>query len=217
MGLDLAATLGSHGVLPVATVARPEQAVPLAEALMAGGLPCLEVTFRSDAAVEAIRAIHADVPGMLVGAGTVLTVAQAEAALDAGAAFLVSPGFGPDVVEFAARRRAPMLPGIATATELQGALARDLRLVKVFPAAVLGGPAYLRALEAPFPMMRFVPTGGVTAATLAEYLAVGSVAAVGGTWLARPASIAAGAWGEIEQAAREAVGLVAGVRSRAAA
>ncbi len=217
MPLDLATTLGAHGVLPVATVARADQAVPLAQALVAGGLPCIEVTFRSAAAVEAIRAIRAGVPDMLVGAGTVLTVAQAHAAIDAGAAFLVSPGLGPDVVDVALRRGVAMLPGIATATELQAALARDLHLVKVFPAAALGGPAYLRALEAPFPMMRFVPTGGVTAASLAEYLAVTGVVAVGGTWLARAASIEAGAWGEIEQAAREVVGLVAQARPRVAA
>jgi 2-dehydro-3-deoxyphosphogluconate aldolase / (4S)-4-hydroxy-2-oxoglutarate aldolase len=210
--MDLAAALSEAGVLPVVTVTRPDQAVPLAEALLAGGLPCVEITFRSDAAVEAIRAIRSQVPGMLVGAGTVLTTAQADAAVDAGAAFLVSPGFGPDVVEHALALGVPMLPGIATPTELQAALRRDIRVVKVFPAAVLGGPAFLQALEAPYPMVRFVPTGGVTAANLADYLALDCVAAVGGTWLARAGTVASGAWGEVERLAREAADIVQRVR-----
>jgi 2-dehydro-3-deoxyphosphogluconate aldolase / (4S)-4-hydroxy-2-oxoglutarate aldolase len=210
--VDLKATLTRAGVLPVVTVTSPQQAVPLAEALLAGGLACVEITFRSDAAVDAIRAIRSRVPGMLVGAGTVLTTAQADAAIDAGAAFLVSPGFGPDVVDRALARGVAMLPGIATPTELQAALARDLRVVKVFPAAVLGGPAFLQALQAPYPMMRFVPTGGVTPATLPEYLALDCVAAVGGTWLARGPVIASGAWDEVERLAREAAAIVERVR-----
>ncbi len=210
--MDLAAALSAHRILPVVTVTRSDQAVPLAQALWAGGLGCVEITFRSDAASDAIRAIRSRVPNMLVGAGTVLTTAQADAAIEAGAAFLVSPGFGAAVVDHVLGRDIPMLPGIATPTELQAALERDLRLVKVFPAALLGGPAYLRALEAPYPRMRFVPTGGVTAANLADYLALTCVAAVGGTWLAREDTIAAGAWGEVERLAHEAVGIAEGVQ-----
>ena len=210
--MDLGATLARAGVLPVVTVASAEQAVPMAQALLAGGLACIEITFRSDAAADAIRAIRAGVPEMLLGAGTVLTTDQADAAIDAGASFLVSPGFGPDVVDHARARGVAMLPGIATPTELQAALARDLRIVKVFPAAVLGGPAFLQALQAPYPMMRFVPTGGVTPASLPEYLALDCVAAVGGTWLARPDTIASGAWDEVERLAREAAAVVERVR-----
>jgi 2-dehydro-3-deoxyphosphogluconate aldolase/(4S)-4-hydroxy-2-oxoglutarate aldolase len=210
--MDLATTLAAFGVLPVVTVGRPEQAVPLVRALAAGGLGCVEITFRSDAAVEAIRAVRAGAPDVLVGAGTVLTVEQADAAIEAGAAFLVSPGFGADVVERALARGVAVLPGIATPSELQAALSRGLRVVKVFPAAALGGPAFLRALEGPYPMMRFVPTGGVTAANLADYLAVGAVAAVGGTWLARPDVVAAGRWSEVERLAREALAIVAQAR-----
>jgi 2-dehydro-3-deoxyphosphogluconate aldolase / (4S)-4-hydroxy-2-oxoglutarate aldolase len=213
--MDLGAILTQAGVLPVVTVTSAEQAVPLAQALLAGGLACVEITFRSDAAVEAIRAIRAGVPDMLVGAGTVLTTDQADAAIAAGASFLVSPGFGPDVVDRAISRGVTMLPGIATPTELQAALARDLRIVKVFPAAVLGGPAFLQALQAPYPMMRFVPTGGVTPATLPEYLALDCVAAVGGTWLARTPVIASGAWNEVERLAREAAAIVQRVRGAA--
>ncbi len=211
--MDLAATLSAHGILPVVTVATADRAVPLAEALVAGGLPLVEITFRSEAAVGAIRAIRQGVPGMLVGAGTVLTVAQADAAIEAGAAFLVSPGLDLAIVDRALARGVAVLPGIATPTELQAALGRDLRLVKVFPAAALGGPAYLRALEAPYPMVRFVPTGGVSPANLADYLELGSVAAVGGTWLARAGTIAAGGWTEITGLAREAVACVERVRA----
>lgn len=210
--MDLGATLTRAGVLPVVTVTSPEQAVPLAKALLAGGLACVEITFRSDAAVDAIRAIRSGVPEMLVGAGTVLTTAQADAAIDAGATFLVSPGFGPDVVDHALARGVAVLPGVATPTELQAVLARGLRVVKVFPAAVLGGPAFLQALQAPYPMMRFVPTGGVTPASLPEYLALDCVAAVGGTWLARPGTVASGAWDEVERLAREAAAIVGRVR-----
>ena len=210
--MDLGATLARAGVLPVVTVASAEQAVPLAQALLAGGLACIEITFRSEAAADAIRAVRSGVPEMLLGAGTVLTTDQADAAIDAGASFLVSPGFGPDVVDHARARGVAMLPGIATPTELQAALARDLRIVKVFPAAVLGGPAFLQALQAPYPMMRFVPTGGVTPASLPEYLALDCVAAVGGTWLARPGTIASGAWDEVERLAREAAAVVERVR-----
>jgi 2-dehydro-3-deoxyphosphogluconate aldolase / (4S)-4-hydroxy-2-oxoglutarate aldolase len=210
--MDLAATLAATAVLPVVTVTRAEQAIPLAEALVKGGIPCVEVTFRSDAAAAAIRAIRAGVPDALVGAGTVLTTAQADAAIDAGAAFLVSPGFGPDVVDHALARGIPMLPGVATPTDLQAALARGLRLVKVFPAGLLGGPAYLRALEGPYPMMRFVPTGGVTPATLADYLGLDCVVAVGGTWLARADTVAAGDWAGVEKLAREAAAIVGRVR-----
>lgn len=210
--MDLAAALSASGILPVVTVARPDQAVPLAEALIAGGLPLIEITFRSDAAADAIRAIRAGAPGMLVGAGTVLTTAQADAAIEAGAAFLVSPGFDAAVVDHALGRDVPVMPGVATPSEIQAALSRDLRLVKLFPAAVLGGTAYLQALQGPYPMMRFVPTGGVTAANLADYLALGCVAAVGGTWLAKAATVAAGGWDEIEQLTREAVAIVARLR-----
>jgi 2-dehydro-3-deoxyphosphogluconate aldolase/(4S)-4-hydroxy-2-oxoglutarate aldolase len=212
--MDLAAALSAYGVLPVVTVMRADQAVPLAQALVAGGLPCVEITFRSEAATEAIGAIRSHVPGMLVGAGTVLTTAQADAAAEAGAGFVVSPGLDLMVVDHALAQGLAVLPGIATPTELQAALTRDLQLVKVFPVGMLGGPAYLQALAGPYPTMRFVPTGGVTAAQLADYLALGCVAAVGGTWLARAGTMAARAWDEVERLAREAVDIVERVRIR---
>ena len=210
--MDLTAALQDVGVVPVVTVTRPEQAVPLAEALLAGGLACIEITFRSDAAAAAIETVRAHVPGVLVGAGTVLTTAQADAAIAAGASFLVAPGFNPAVVDHVLAQGVPMLPGVATPSEIEQALMRDLRLVKVFPAGALGGPAYLRALAGPYPMMRYVPTGGVTGDTLAEYLALPSVVAVGGTWPAESELVAAADWETIKRLAAEASSIVRRVR-----
>ncbi|HEY6056910.1 MAG TPA: bifunctional 4-hydroxy-2-oxoglutarate aldolase/2-dehydro-3-deoxy-phosphogluconate aldolase [Candidatus Limnocylindrales bacterium] len=215
--MDLAMTCQEAGVLPVVTVSRPEQAIPLAEALLAGGLRCIEITFRSDAAAAAIELVHARVQNVIVGAGTVLTREQADAAIAAGAAFLVAPAFNPIVVDHALARGIPILPGIATPSELESAMSRDLRLVKVFPAGPLGGPAFVQALAGPYPTVRFVPTGGVTLDNLAEYLAVSSVAAVGGTWLAKADAIAAGRWEAIERAAADAFAVVQRLRPSAEA
>ena len=206
--MDLTAALRAAGVVPVITLARPEDAVPVAEALLAGGLTCAEITFRSDAAVAAIEAIRARVPAILVGAGTILTTAQADAAIAAGASFLVAPGFNPAVVDHVLGRGVPMLPGVCTPSEVEQALARGLRLVKLFPAAAIGGVGYIRALAGPYPMMRFVPTGGITAADVAAYLAVPAVVAVGGTWLTSPDTVAAGAWETIRGLAAEAAAIV---------
>lgn len=214
--LDLAAALHAAGFVPVVTLARPEQGVPVAEALLAGGLTCLEITFRSAAAAAAIAAIRARVPGMLVGAGTVRTTAQADSAIAAGASFLVAPGLDPAVVDHVLARGVPMLPGVCTPSELEQALARGLQLVKFFPAAALGGVAFLRALAGPYPMVRFVPTGGIGPGDLAAYLALPSVAAVGGSWLATPDAVEAGAWETIRRLASDAAAVVRRVRSGAA-
>jgi 2-dehydro-3-deoxyphosphogluconate aldolase/(4S)-4-hydroxy-2-oxoglutarate aldolase len=211
--MDLAAALRGAGVVPVVTLSRPEQGVPIAEALLAGGLTCVEITFRSDAAPAAIEAIHARVPTLLVGAGTVLTTAQADAAIAAGASFLVAPGFNPAVVDHALGQGIPMLPGVCTPSEIEQALARGLQLVKFFPAAAMGGVDFLRALAGPYPMVRYVPTGGITPDDLAEYLSLRSVAAVGGTWLARPDVVEAGEWETIKGLAAEAAATVRRVRS----
>jgi 2-dehydro-3-deoxyphosphogluconate aldolase/(4S)-4-hydroxy-2-oxoglutarate aldolase len=203
--MDLERTLEAIRVVPVVTFDQPEDAVPVVDALVRGGLPCLEITFRSSAAAEAIALVAARDPGFLVGAGTVLTTEQADTAIEAGAKFIVAPGLNAAVVRHVLKRGVPMLPGIATATELDAARALGLRMVKVFPAEALGGPGYVRALGAPFPMMRFVPTGGVTAANLGDYLALPSVVAVGGTWIAKRKIIAAGDFALIERLAAEAV------------
>jgi len=215
--MDLAAALLDAGVVPVITLARPEQGVPVAEALLAGGLTCAEITFRSDAAAVAIEMIRSRVPALLVGAGTILTTAQADAAIAAGASFLVAPGFNPAIVDHVLGRGIPMLPGVCTPSEIEQALARGLHLVKFFPAAAMGGVAYLRALAGPYPMVRYVPTGGITAGDVAGYLALPSVVAVGGTWLAAGDLVAAGAWETIRGLAAEAAAIVGRARSADAA
>ena len=200
------------GVVPVIALARADDAAPMAEALLAAGLPCAEITFRTDAAAEAIEGLRSRFPEMLVGAGTVLTVDQADAAIAAGAMFIVTPGFNPAVVDHCLSQGMPITPGIVTPSEIEQALARDLRLVKFFPAGAMGGVPYLRAVTGPYPMMRFVPTGGVTIENLADYLAVPTVAACGGTWLCRPDALARGDFAGIEHLAREAVAVVHRVR-----
>ena len=215
--MDLTAALLDAGVVPVITLARPEQGVPVAEALLAGGLTCAEITFRSDAAAAAIEMIRSCVPALLVGAGTILTTAQADAAIAAGASFLVAPGFNPAIVDHVLGRGIPMLPGVCTPSEIEQALARGLHLVKLFPAAAMGGVAYLRALAGPYPMVRYVPTGGITAGDVAGYLALPSVVTVGGTWLAASDLVAAGAWETIRGLAAEAAAIVGRARSADAA
>jgi len=214
--MDLTAALVEAGVIPVVTVSRPEQGVPIAKALLAGGLTCVEITFRSDAAAAAIEAIRAHLPALLVGAGTILTTAQADAAIAAGASFLVAPGLNPTVVDHALGRGIPMLPGVCTPSEIEQALARGLRLVKFFPAAAMGGLGFLRALAGPYPTVRYVPTGGITPANVAEYLAVPFVAAVGGTWLATHDVVAAGEWETIRGLAADAAAMVRRARSATA-
>jgi Entner-Doudoroff aldolase len=211
--MDLTAALFDAGVVPVVTVSRPAQAVPIAEALLAGGLTCVEITFRSDAAPAAVESIRAHLPALLVGAGTILTTAQADAAIAAGAAFLVAPGLNPTVVDHVLGRGIPMLPGVCTPSEIEQALARGLRLVKFFPAAAMGGVDFLRALAGPYPTVRYVPTGGITPANVAEYLAVPFVAAVGGTWLATHDVVDAGGWETIRGLAADAAAMVRRARS----
>ena len=209
---DLEGALRAIGIVPVAALARAGDAIPMAEALLAAGLPCVEITFRTDAAALAIEAARSRFPEMFVGAGTVLTIAQADAAIGAGAQFIVTPGFNPAVVDHCLARGVPIAPGVATPSEIEQAYSRDLRLVKLFPAGPMGGIPYLKAVAGPYPMMRFMPTGGVTIENLPDYLALMTVTACGGTWLCKPEAIGKGDFGMIEQLAREAVGVVRRVR-----
>lgn len=185
--------------LPDAAGARP-----LGEALLAGGLPCAEVTFRTDAAVEAIEAM-AKLDGLVVGAGTVLTPEQVDRAVTAGARFVVSPGFSPAVVRRCRQRGVPAFPGVMTPTEIQMALDEGLSTVKFFPAEQAGGVAMIKTLAAPFKNVRFIPTGGVNAANVRSYLDVPAVLAVGGTWMVPADALAAGDWGRVTTLVREAV------------
>jgi 2-dehydro-3-deoxyphosphogluconate aldolase/(4S)-4-hydroxy-2-oxoglutarate aldolase len=200
--------LGELRVLPVTTVEDAAQAEGAGRALAAGGLPCIEVAFRTEAAAEALRRVAAS-GELLVGAGTVLTAEQAEAAAAAGASFAVAPALNEEVVAACARLGLPFFPGIATPSELDRARALGLRAVKVFPAAQLGGPGFLKALAAVYPDVRFMPTGGIGADSLASYLALPSVLCVGGSWLVAPELLRAGRFDEVERLARAAVAAAA--------
>lgn len=191
-------------VIAVAVVEDADDAVPMARALVAGGLPVVEVTLRTGAALEAIRRIADEVPDAVVGAGTVVSAAQVAAALEAGASFLVSPGATPALLDALQASPVPFLAGAATASELVALLERGITAAKFFPAEAMGGVPALRALGGPFGQMRFCPTGGIDAVRAADYLALGNVACVGGSWMLDAATIAAGDWDAVERAAREA-------------
>lgn len=206
------ATLSRIGLVPVITIDSPRDAVPLAEALLDGGIGCAEVTFRTPSAGEAIHGISSTCGELLVGAGTVLTVEQAEQATQAGARYVVAPGFDPAVVDWCQAHNVPVIPGVATPTEISMALARGLDLLKFFPAEAMGGVQTLRALSAPFASVRFVPTGGITAANLPQYLALPNVAACGGSWMAKESMISAGKFTEIARLSRQARAIVRQVR-----
>lgn len=199
-------------VVPVVEVGRVQDAVPLARALLEGGLPCAEITFRTASAAQAIEAVATSVPEVCVGAGTVLDKTQAKAALAAGASFLVAPGFDPAVVEFALESDVPIVPGVCTPTEIGMALARGLSLVKLFPAEAAGGVAYLKALAAPYGNVRFVPTGGIGPDNLAAYLAIRQVIACGGSWMVKKDLVAAGAFDAIRELALQARAIAAAAR-----
>ncbi|PBC70402.1 2-dehydro-3-deoxyphosphogluconate aldolase/(4S)-4-hydroxy-2-oxoglutarate aldolase [Streptomyces sp. TLI_235] len=204
MTTDLAAVLDGARIMPVLIVREPATAAPLADALAAGGARCAEVTFRTPDAEQVLKAMAAH-GGLAVGAGTVLNPEQAERAVAAGADFVVSPGFDEEVVAKCRELKVPVVPGIATATELMRALRAGITTVKLFPAEPLGALRALRALAAPFPGVRFVPTGGIGAEQLAGYLAEPSVLAVGGSWMATPAHLDSGAYPEIRRLTAEAV------------
>jgi 2-dehydro-3-deoxyphosphogluconate aldolase/(4S)-4-hydroxy-2-oxoglutarate aldolase len=201
---DVVSVLGSARVLPVIVLDDAEAADPLAAALLAGGLRAVEVTFRTAAAAAAIHTMsgHSD---LLVGAGTVLTADQVDRAVEAGARFVVSPGFGPAVVRRCQDLGIPVFPGVSSATEIQMALDAGVEIVKFFPAEQLGGIAMIKALAAPFRSVRFIPTGGVNTTNLPDYLAHPAVLAVGGTWMVAPDLLAAGRWDDVTRLTTEAV------------
>jgi 2-dehydro-3-deoxyphosphogluconate aldolase/(4S)-4-hydroxy-2-oxoglutarate aldolase len=200
--------LGQLGVIPVVKIDQADRGPRLAEALLKGGLPCAEITFRTDAAEEAIRLIANSQPELLVGAGTVLSVAQAQKAVNAGARFIVSPGFDPKVVDWCLQEKVPVIPGVATATEVLMAFDKDLTVLKFFPAEAAGGIPMLEALAAVFAWIKFVPTGGITASNLIAYLKLPMVFAVGGSWLVPSKLISAENFDEIARLTSEAVAMV---------
>ncbi|MFF9284702.1 bifunctional 4-hydroxy-2-oxoglutarate aldolase/2-dehydro-3-deoxy-phosphogluconate aldolase [Streptomyces griseosporeus] len=207
-----ASVLDIAPVLPVVVVDDSADAVPLARALVAGGLPAIEVTLRTPAALESIRAIAGAVPDAVVGAGTVLTPGQVAESVAAGARFLVSPGWTDALLEAMRGSGVPFLPGVSTATEVVALLERGVREMKFFPAQAAGGTAYLRSLAGPLPQVRFCPTGGIGPDTAPDYLALPNVGCVGGSWMLPSDAVAARDWGRVELLAREAARLTAGVR-----
>jgi 2-dehydro-3-deoxyphosphogluconate aldolase/(4S)-4-hydroxy-2-oxoglutarate aldolase len=194
-------------LLPVVVVDEAADAVPLARALVSGGLPVAEVTFRTEAAAEAIRRIAAEVPDALLGAGTVLTPQQVKAAKAAGARFLVTPGYNPAVVQAAADEGLPIVPGVNNPTGVEQAMAAGLSAVKFFPAEPTGGVPFLKALMGPYGGMRFIPTGGIGPKNLRDYLALKAVLACGGSWMVDPALVRAGRFDEVQRLTAEAVAL----------
>lgn len=209
---DTLKQIGSTGIVPVVVLNKADDAEPLAQALVNGGLPCAEVTFRTDAAEESIRRIAKKFPEMFVGAGTVLTTEQADRAVGAGAKFIVSPGLNPKVVEHCLKKGYPITPGIMTPTELEMALGFGLDVVKFFPAENAGGLKMIKAMSAPYTMMKFMPTGGINATNVRDYLASNKILACGGSWMVKGDLISAGDFAEIEKLTREAAAIVKEIR-----
>jgi len=207
---DLISELRARRVVPVVTIPRAEDAPALGRALAAGGLPLAEITFRTDAAADAIALLRRECPDVLVGAGTVLDVETVDRAVAAGAAFIVAPGFNPAVVDYCLARGLPIIPGVSTPTEIEMGRARGLHLLKFFPAEASGGIRYLNAVAAPYRGIEFMPTGGVSSENLAEYLALPHVAACGGTWIATADAITNHRFDEITAVARAAVAITLG-------
>ncbi|MCO4839462.1 bifunctional 4-hydroxy-2-oxoglutarate aldolase/2-dehydro-3-deoxy-phosphogluconate aldolase [Planktomarina temperata] len=204
-----------YGVVPVIAIDAAADAVPLADALLEGGLPVAEITFRTDAALDSIAAISSQRPELLVGAGTVLTESQVDDAKAAGAKFALSPGLDLDVLLRAEEVGLPFAPGIMTPTDLQAALKAGCKMVKFFPAMAAGGPNLLRNIAAPYAHTEigFNPTGGVTLENLDQWLSMPTVRAVGGTWIATKADIANGDWAQITEKAKMSVDRAAKIRS----
>ena len=212
MAVEIEKKIEELGIVPVVVLQDTKDAKPLAQALCEGGLPCAEVTFRTEAAEESIRIMTEAFPRMLVGAGTVLTKAQVDAAVAAGAKFIVSPGFDPEIVDYCLEKQIPVFPGCITPSEIAQAVKRGLRVVKFFPAEQFGGVAAIKALSAPYVGLKFMPTGGVSAANLKDYFGCKSIIACGGSWMVKGDLIAAGKFDEIRQMTAEAVKLAGEIR-----
>ncbi len=204
--------LGRYGIVPVVVLNDAKKALPLAKALCDGGLPCAEVTFRTDAAEESIRIMSREFPDMLIGAGTVLSTEQVDRAVAAGAKFIVSPGLNPKVVTYCQEKNIPIVPGVVTPTEMEQAMELGLKIVKFFPAEPSGGLAMIKAVAAPYTMLKFMPTGGINAKNVRDYLAYDKILACGGSWMVKGSLIDEDRFDEIKAMCREAVEIVKEIR-----
>ena len=201
-----------YAVVPVVVLDDAEDAAPLAEALVKGGIPCAEVTFRTEAAEESIRIMSEKYPEMLVGAGTVLTTEQVDRAVAAGAKFIVSPGFDPEIVDYCMEKNIPVFPGCVSPSEVAQAVKRGLKVVKFFPAEQAGGLAMLKAMAAPYTMLKFMPTGGINTKYLKEYLGFSKILCCGGSWMVKGDMIKNKEFDKITEMTREATELAAAAR-----
>ena len=201
-----------YGVVPVVVLNDAKDALPLAKALVEGGLACAEVTFRTEAAEESIRLMSEAYPERLVGAGTVLTIDQVDRAVKAGAKFIVSPGFDPEIVDYCLENNIPVFPGCVTPSEVAQAVKRGLKVVKFFPAEQAGGIAMIKAMAAPYTMVKFMPTGGISTKNLADYLSCDKILCCGGSWMVKGDMIKAGEFDKICTMAKEAVAKVKEIR-----
>ena len=212
MYTDLKEKFDEIGIIPVVVLEDAKDAHALGEALMNGGLPAAEVTFRTEAAEEAIKILSIDFPEMLVGAGTVLTCEQADKAMEAGAKFIVAPGFNPHVVKYCLDKGYPITPGVQTPGEMEQAMELGLDFVKFFPAEPAGGLPMIKAVAAPYTNLKFMPTGGINKENVKDYLAYDKIVACGGTWMVKGDLIAYGEFEKVEELAREAADIVKEVR-----
>ena len=209
---ELAEKFQKFGVVPVVVLEDTKDAAPLAKALVEGGLPCAEVTFRTEAAEASIRLMAEQYPEMLIGAGTVLTKEQVNAAVKAGAKFIVSPGFDPEIVDYCLEKEIPVLPGCISPSEVAQAVKRGLNIVKFFPAETAGGLAMIKAMAAPYTSLKFMPTGGINAKNLEEYLSCDKILCCGGSWMVKGDLVKAGKFDKIREMTKEARQLVDAIR-----
>lgn len=205
--------LSSFGIVPVVVLNRSEDAEPLADALCNAGLPCAEVTFRTDAAAESIKIMKEKHPELLIGAGTVLTTEQVDRALDAGAEFIVSPGFDPEIVDYCIAKNVPIVPGCVTPSEVAQGVHRGLEVLKFFPAEQAGGLAMIKAMAAPYTNVKFMPTGGISEGNLASYLECNKIVCCGGSWMVKADMVESGNFSAISEKAKRAVEIVKTVRA----
>lgn len=209
---DVLKQMSGYGIIPVVVLNDVKDALPLGKALVEGGIPCAEVTFRTDAAEESIRIMSENFPEMLVGAGTVLTTEQVDRAVNAGAKFIVSPGLNPKVVKYCLEKNIPVTPGVITPSEIEQAMELGLEVVKFFPAEPFGGLKTIKALAAPYTKMKFMPTGGINVSNVRDYLAFDKIIACGGSWMVSGNLVKEGKFDEITKLVKEAAEIVKEVR-----